>query len=1095
MEKSRQRKRTLIGISFVILILSLGGCYQLLQTFNPQHQEASHIEPVIYQTDGMKLEQIPVEIPRANVSAASGHSDIVSSVAFSPDGRFALSGSDDKTLRLWETNTGREIRSFIGHWRPVTCIAFSPDGKFALSGSDDKTIRLWDVETGRSIRSFEKDSFSVSSIAFSPDGRLALSGSSYKTLKLWDVKTGREIRSFKGHKSRVFSVAFSPDGKSALSGSHDKTLRLWNVKTGKSIRSFKGHSDDVNAVAFSPDGKFALSGSDDGTLRLWKVSTGRSIRSFKGHSGEISSVAFSPDGKFALSGSYDKTVTLWEVRTGKKTRSFRGHSDIIHSVAFGPGGKFVLSGSGDNTLKLWEVVTGREIHSFKGYSRGVASVALSPGGTLALMGSDDMTLRLWDAGTGREIRSFRGHSKGVTSAAFSPDGKFALSGSYDRMLRLWEVSTGREIRSFKGHTDDVNAVAFSPDGKFALSGSYDKSLRLWKISTGREIRSYQGHLYGVNAVAFSPDGEFAISGSYDKTLRLWDVKTGREIRTFRGHTGSVNAAAFSPDGKFVLSGSHDKTLRLWEAETGLEIRTFEAHSKPVSFVAFSPDGKLGLSASHDNTVSLWDISTGQEIRYLRGHLEPVMSVAFSPDGKFALSGSQDGTMRVWNIPTGRETARMFSFTDDEWIVMTPEGYYDASVNGSRHLNVSVGGNIYTARQYEAICYRPDIVRLALKLGNTREAIIRSFKIGRPIFMTEAQPPKAWFVSPYDHYETDDSRIAVRVRTEDATDAVASVTFKVNHRPLATEEKSEHLATTGAEIWEFSGQIPLIIGNNWITAEARSKTGLTQTASPILVVRKGKGPGIDPKKLPTLWYFGAGVGTHSVSELSLSSPAKDIEGLAEILKKQEGPVYSNVNVRTLTDREATRDNIVREVRTFFENAAQEDVAILFVSGYMMSSISGHYFISHDADPDKLSSTGVSWSVFDDVMRTIKSSVLLLADTCHSRNVIRNESWKAQINTDPNEFLRGTVRNGVIVLSSGSGPIVPGKSPPTGHGAFAKALLDGFKGQGAAQKKGVVRLSFLQDYVRDTVKELTRNTQEPIILKLEGGAFLDLVLARK
>ena len=296
--------------------------------------------------------------------------------------------NEDKVQRL--------VRSFTGHSEGVTSVAFSPDGRFALSGSHDTTLKLWDVGSAKALRSFAGHSSTVFSVAFSPDGRLALSGGSDKTLKLWDVGSAKELRSFAGHSSIVFSVAFSPDGRLALSGSGDLTLKLWDVGSAKALRSFAGHSHWILSVAFSPDGRFALSGSLDNTLTLWDVGSAKELRSFAGHSLGSTSVAFSPDGRFALSDGWDYTLKMLDVGSAKELRSFTGHSATVNSVAFSPDGRFVLSGSADKTLKLWDAETAKELRSFTGHSGNVKSVAFSPDGRFALSGSDDNTLRLWD---------------------------------------------------------------------------------------------------------------------------------------------------------------------------------------------------------------------------------------------------------------------------------------------------------------------------------------------------------------------------------------------------------------------------------------------------------------------------------------------------------------------------------------------------------------------------------------------------------------------------------------------------------------------------------------------------------------------------
>jgi len=577
-----------------------------------------------------------------------GHSDSVLSVALSADGKYVLTGSFDKTARLWDAATGQEVRIFTGHINGVLSVAFSADGKYVLTGSFDKTARLWDAATGQEVHVFSGHTDAVYSVAFSPDGKYVLTGSSDKTARLWDAATGQEVRVFTSHADAVLGVAFSPDGKHILTGSRDATARLWDAATGQEVRVFSGHSGAVAGVAFSSNGQYVLTGSWSGTARLWDAATAQTIRVFTGQAQAVWSVTFSPDGKYVLAGSLDKTARLWDAATGQTVRIFTGHTDDVRSVTFSPDGKYVLTGSQDSTARLWDAATRQEAHAFTGHTSSVSSVAFSPDGKYALTGSLDKTAQLWDPATGQEVRVFSGHTDDVRSVAFSPDGKHILTGSADTTARLWDAATGQEVRVFSGHTGIVQSVAFSLNGKYVLTGSQDKTAWLWDAVTAQKVRVFTGHTGSVSSVAFSPDGQHVLTGSLDKTARLWGAATGQEVRVFTGHTDAVLSVTFSPDGQYVLTGGFDATARLWDAASGQEVRVFIGHTDWVKSVASSPDGQYVLTGSVDATARLWDAASGREVRVFTGHTASVSSVAFSPDGKYVLTGSDDKTARLWD---------------------------------------------------------------------------------------------------------------------------------------------------------------------------------------------------------------------------------------------------------------------------------------------------------------------------------------------------------------------------------------------------------------------------------------------------------------
>ncbi|QFS43313.1 serine/threonine protein kinase [Nostoc sphaeroides CCNUC1] len=285
----------------------------------------------------------------------TGHSNGVTSIAVSPDGKTLASGSQDKTIKLWNLATGKLIRTLTGHSNLVNSVAFSRDGKTLASGSTDGSIKLWNLATGEQIRTLRGHSDSVISIAISPDGKTLASGNFDASVKLWNLANGEQIRTLTGHSFWVNSVAISPDGKTLASGSVDKTIKLWNLATGELIRTLTEHYIFVNSVAISPDGKTLASGSHDKTIKLWNLATGEQIRTLAGHSDSVFSVAISPDGKTLASGSQDKTIKLWNLATGEQIRTLTGHSNLVTSIAISPDGKTLVSASDDNTIKIWRL--------------------------------------------------------------------------------------------------------------------------------------------------------------------------------------------------------------------------------------------------------------------------------------------------------------------------------------------------------------------------------------------------------------------------------------------------------------------------------------------------------------------------------------------------------------------------------------------------------------------------------------------------------------------------------------------------------------------------------------------------------------------
>ena len=518
-----------------------------------------------------------------------GHTDLVSSVAFSPDGKTLASGSRDNTVILWDVSNPRApvpLGTPLDNTSWTYAVAFSPNGKTLASGTGDGDIILWDISNPRSptqlSRPSTKHASSVLSVAFNPDGMTLASGSSDNTVILWDVSNPRLPlplgTALAGHTAPVDSVAFSPDGKVLASGSMDTTVILWDVSNYRSpspLGTPLGHASSIESVAFSPDGKTLASGSEDSTILLWDVSNPRSPvqlgTPLTGHTGTVDSVAFSPDGKTLASGSVDRSIILWNVSNPRapvpQGTSLMGDTSGVNCVAFSPNRKTLASSNLDGTVILWDISNLRSPVQLgtplPGHTNPVVSVAFSPDGQTLASGSDKSII-LWNLTTRQRLgEPLIGHSDLVDSVAFSPDGKTLASGSRETII-LWDVSNPRwpvQLGTpLTGHTGAAIHVAFSPD------------IILWNVSDPRlpvQLGTpLTGHTASVDSVAFSPDGKTLASGD-GADIILWNVSNPQlpvQLGTpLTGHTASVDS--FCPK-KGRLCERHAQCLTSLQQKTG-----------------------------------------------------------------------------------------------------------------------------------------------------------------------------------------------------------------------------------------------------------------------------------------------------------------------------------------------------------------------------------------------------------------------------------------------------------------------------------------------------------------------------------------------
>ena len=702
----------------------------------------------------------------------AGHYASVEAVAWSHDGKLIATGSNDKTIVLWRSSDGKQIRTLTGSSSGVTCIEFNRQDTSLLSISRDGKINIWNIKTGDIKRTFAIQDTEFICASFNPDGTRIVTGTEKSGVLVWDIKTGNKLKQLKAIPEDLYSeknfeyndiknVSFSSDGKYIVAGAGDYTAIVWNAENGKELAKLKHANSSCTScktkALFSPDNKFVISAYSD-SVQIFDWKARKLFRQMSKTDGSFDELAISPDGRYVSVIQYGR-AEVWNINTGEHIFGTGSYENKNTSVSFSPDGNFIVTGNEKRMADIWRISDGKKLIALKGYLNQIDEkilnnsymywvalsheTKLSPDNKYIAIGNTGNNAKLIDFNTGRIHKTLKGHNGMVISLNFSNDGKYLATGGVDGKAILWDTETGEIVKAFQfpDKALAIFSVDISPDNKLLATSDWAGEIVIWDIATGKVLKAMSPH--GGNSsihIKFSANGLYIISSGLDRKLKLLELDSGEEVRTFTGNTDLVTSINLHPKEDKIITAGRDNTIRVWDFYSGLQVLKINAHERGTYSARFDSTGKYIISGGDDNMVKLWDAKTGKLVASFAGHRGAIGDVHLTLDNKYIISGSRDGSIKVWSVEDKKELVSLVFMNENDWFVKTPEGYFDASEGAQSSISFVKGTELYSIDQFFNEFYRPGLYIEAV-YGKT------SFRGNLMNSIDASPPPVIEIVSP------------------------------------------------------------------------------------------------------------------------------------------------------------------------------------------------------------------------------------------------------------------------------------------------------------------------------------------------------------
>ena len=992
-----------------------------------------------------------------------GHTGPISSVKFSHNGEYLLTTSDDKTVKIWNSKSGKLLKTFFGHKQLVWDAIWSHDDKIISSISKDYLI-IWEASSGEIIKRYNIYSL-YSNIEWGLNEKDILIYSDYFSYQVLNLSSG-ELSAYKQ------TINYSSDSTYSIKLNYSDLI-VKNVSLNKELFTFHGHSKKINFAEFSPDNKQVVTASKDKTAFILNVPSG-GIEHILHHTSEVESAHWSPSGDRVATCSKDKAVTIWNVKSGKAVKELKIEGGAIFSVIWSSDGKRIATVCSGYTAKVWDSETGSIICSLTGVTSPIDNIQLSSTrNNVFILSKYQNIIKNWDMKTAKIISTIQCRSDlpSARGYALSPNGnKYATGdGEWNNDLNIWKINGEKLFGDLNNNNSEFIYIDWSHNSNKILTTCRDYTASIWDLNNGKLIQTFDepnddyrdegGDPY-ITIACWSPD-ETKIATSDDcSRVKIWDSKTGILLWTSY-FTRITNKFCWSPDGTKIIS-SYGDTTKILDVKN-FDVIDFTVHPNVlVNDLFWTPDGEKILLVTEDNTVKIWNPKSRKITNHFSLGLYSSYFIDSSSNIIYSIFNSK---IKLNNLNTGTELLQLIPLDSTNFVIVHPNGYFDGTPGAFEKMYYVKGLEVIPLESLFEKYYTP----------NLWERVMAGEQFEKPDINIEnlSLPPKVTITKPFNKFKSDSKQVTVNVKVTDQGGGIDEIRLYLNGKLIKNTHRGFKTIAEPDEVITKAFRITLTNGDNIIKATAFNNQRTESIPDEVTINYDGI------KKTANLHLLVIGIDNYKNSKYNLNYAIADALAFKKEIELNSSNMFNNIHTVFIKDKDATRENILKEFENLKSNTGQEDVFIFYYAGHGVMSMdykSQFYIVPYDVtslygNVEMLQTKGISESELQKFSKDLKAQKqLYVFDACQSGGITE---FLASRGAAEEKALAQLARStGTYWLAASGSEQFATEFAELGHGLFTYCVLLGLQGHAdGGNKDNKITVKELSSFLDDKVPELS------------------------